>query len=274
MKILIAADMEGISGVVNWDQTDPSHAEYGRFRRIMTADVNAAIQGAFEGGATEVVVADGHNLATNILIEELDSRARLNTGAGSPFGMVQGIGPDVSGVFFIGYHARAGTQNAILDHTWSSRTVLNGWLNGALVGETGLNSAVCGHFGVPVLLLTGDQSVCAEATELLGPIETVQVKQANGRFSAECLPPAVSQQHIRQAAARAVQKLAAGKALTPLKIKTPVTVTLQVPNSDMADAVARLPGAVRLDARRIEFTAPDMPSAYIAFRAATALARA
>ena len=273
MKILLAADMEGISGVVSWDHVDPSHSEYSRFRRIMTGDVNAAIQGAFEGGATELVVADGHNLAGNILIEELDPRARLNSGTGSPFSMVQGIGKDIQGVFFIGYHARAGTQSAILDHTWSSRSVMNVWLNGKLVGETGLNSAVCGHFGAPVLLLTGDQAVCAEAVELLGPIETVQVKQATGRFSAECLPPQVSQAKIRAAAVRAVQRLASGQAVQPFRLPEPVTVTIQYPNSEMADSASRLPGASRLDARRIEFTAPDMPAAYAGFRAAVSLAR-
>ena len=265
--------MEGISGVVSWDHVDPANPEYSRFRRIMTAEVNAAIQGAFEGGATEVVVADGHNMGGNILIEELDQRARLNSGTSAPFGMVQGIGNDIQGVIFIGYHARAGTQNAILDHTWSSRSVTNVWLNGNLVGETGLNSAVCGHFGVPVLLLTGDQSVCAEAVELLGPVETVQVKRASGRFSAECLPPQVSQEQIRLAAIRAVERLAAGKAVPPLRIQTPVTVTLQLPTSDFTDSAARLPGASRLDGRRIEFTCPDMPAAYAAFRTAVSLAR-
>ncbi len=273
MKILIAADMEGISGVVSWDHVDPSHAEYGRFRRIMTAEVNAAIQGAFEGGATEVVVSDGHNNGSNILIEELDPRAKLNTGTGSPFSMVQGIDQDVQGVFFIGYHARAGTHKAILDHTWSSRSVMNVWLNEALVGEIGLNSAVCGHFGAPVLLLSGDQSACAEAVELLGPIETVPVKQASGRFSAECLPPPVSQERIRLAAIQAVQRLAAGKAVQPLHIQAPVTLALQFPTSEMADSAARLPGASRLDGRRIEFTAADMPGAYTGFRAAVSLAR-
>ena len=273
MKILIAADMEGISGVVSWSQVDPANAEYSRFRRLMTMEVNAAIQGAFEGGATEVVVADGHNLGSNILIEEIDPRARLNSGTGSPFAMVEGIGENVSGVFFIGYHARAGTQNAILDHTWSSRSVMNVWLNGTLVGEAGLNSAVCGHFGAPVLLISGDRAACAEAVELLGPIEAVQVKRASGRFSAECLPPEVSREQIRLAAIRAVERLAAGKAVPPLKVQTPVKVTLQFPASEMADSAARLPGASRLDGRRIEFTASDMPAAYTAFRAAVSLAR-
>ena len=167
MKLLICADMEGVTGVTEWNHVSPSHAEYPRFRRLMTADVNAAVRGAFEGGATEIIVADGHNLGTNILIEELDPRARLNGGTTAPLAMVQGIqdGPDA--VFFVGYHARNGTQNAILDHTWSSSTVADVWLNGRVTGEIGLNAGVCGHFGVPVLLVTGDQSAGAEAREWL-----------------------------------------------------------------------------------------------------------
>src|SRR3972149_3024701 len=124
MKILIATDMEGITGVTTWDQVTPGHAEYARFRRLMTQDVNAAIRGAFEAGAQEVLVTDGHWNGSNILVEELEPRARLNTGSPSPFSMVQGIDESVDGVMFIGYHARNGSPNAVLDHTWSSKTYL------------------------------------------------------------------------------------------------------------------------------------------------------
>ena len=189
MKILIAADMEGVSGVVHWDQVDTKHKEYPRFRKIMTGDVNAAIRGAYDAGAQEVVIADGHGGARNILIEELDSRARLNSGTPSPLGMVQGLDSGVTAAMFVGYHARVGSQNAILDHTWSSQCVANVWLNGQAVGEIGWNASVCGGFDVPVIMISGDQTACAEAVELLGPIETAVVKQADGRMAAECLPP-------------------------------------------------------------------------------------
>jgi len=273
MKILIAADMEGISGVVNWDQVNQAHAEYPRFRKIMTHEVNAAIRGAFDGGASEVIVADGHGTANNILIEELDPRARLNTGSPSPFSMVQGIGVEINGVIFIGYHARAGSQNAILDHTWSSLRVVNVWLNDILTGEYGLNAAVCGHFGAPVLMLTGDQTACAQASELLGSIETVIVKQASGRMAAECLPPQVSHEKIYHVAINAVTRLKEGRAPQPYRPTQPVKITIELFDSDMADRAALMPGAVRLDGRRIQITAADMPAAYAAFRAAVTLAR-
>ena len=207
MKILIAVDMEGITGVTTWDQVTPGHAEYSRFRKLMTQDVNAAIRGATEAGADEIIVADGHWNGSNILVEELDSRARLNTGSPSPFSMMQGIDESVDGVLFIGYHARNGTANAILDHTWSSKTVANIWLNDILTGEYGLNASLAGHFGVPVIMVSGDQTACAQVNELLGDVEMAVVKQATGRFAAECLTPEVSQELIYMSAARAVGRL-------------------------------------------------------------------
>jgi D-amino peptidase len=273
MRILIAADMEGISGVVNWDQVTPGHSEYARFRRLMTGDVNAAVRGAFEAGADEVAVADGHANGNNILIEELDPRARLNAGNETSFAMVEGIDTRVQGVLFIGYHARAGSKNAILDHTWSSKTVANLWLNDILVGETGLNAAVCGHFDVPVLMVSGDHTLCAEAMDLLGSIELAAVKHATSRFSAECMAPQVAQDKICEAAARAVSRLAAGQAVPPFRLPQPVEVAVEFFNSNMADKAALLPGARRVNGRRIEFSAEDMPAAYSGFQAAVALAR-
>ena len=274
MKILIAADMEGISGVINWDQVDPNHGEYQRFRRIMTGDVNAAVRGILAADTNaEIVISDGHNNANNILIEEIDSHARLNSGTNAPFSMVQGISADIQGVIFVGYHARAGTPNAILDHTWSSKAVFNVWLNGVLVGEIGLNAAVCGSFGAPVIMLSGDQSACAEASGLLGSLETVVVKQATGRFSAQCLPVAQAQEAIQAGASRAVQRLKTNTAPAPYQVSSPINMRVEFHASEMADVAGHMPGATRLDGRTIEFSAPDMPAAYKSFRAAVVLAR-
>lgn len=271
MKILIAADMEGITGVVNWDQVTPGHAEYARFRRIMTGDVNAAIRGALDGGADEVIVADGHWNGSNILIEELDPRARLCNGSPSPLSMMDGIDTGVDGVFFIGYHARAGSQNAILDHTWSNTCVANVWLNKVLVGEFGLNAAVAGYYGAPVIMISGDQTACAQTIELLGPLETAVVKQARSRFAAECLTPPEAQEQISQSARRAVERLAEGDVPEPYIVDSPVAITVEFRQSDMADRASRLPGSHRAGLR-IGFSAPDMVSAYLSFRAAVSLA--
>ncbi len=270
MKILIAADMEGITGVTTWDQVDTKHPEYARFRKLMTWDVNAAIRGAFDAGATEVIVADGHSLGSNILVEELDRRARLNSGSPSPFSMMQGIDESVNAVFFIGYHARNGSPSAILDHTWSSRTVANIWLNDLLTGEYGLNAALAGHFGVPVIMAAGDQTACKQMTELLGDLETAVVKQASGRFAAECLAPEVTQELIYAAASRAVERLAENDVPDPFVLDTPVRVAIEFFTSDMADKASLVPFTER-EGTCVSFTAPEMTSAYSAFRAMVTL---
>ena len=272
MKILIACDMEGITGVTSFEQVDPSTAEYQRFRRLMTGDVNAAIAGAFEGGADEVVVTDGHWFGSNILVEELDPRACLNTGSPAPLAMVQAVDAGVDAAFFVGYHARAGSQNAILDHTWSSSKVANLWLNGLLVGETGLNSSLCGHFNVPVVLVTGDQSVCQEARLWLTDVTTVAVKQASGRHAAEVLAPAVTAELIRSGAKTALERFKAEGLPRPVELLTPIKVTVEFIYSDMADQATLLPKSARLDGRRIEVTCDSMLDAYHAFRAAVTLA--
>jgi D-amino peptidase len=273
MKLLIACDMEGISGVHNFDQTNPDHHEYQRFRHIMTADVNAAVRGAVESGADEIIVTDGHWNGTNILIEELDARAVLNAGSPSKYSMVEGVDSGVDAAFFIGYHARMGSEHAILDHTWSSTRIKNLWLNGQVVGETGLNGALCGAFNVPVILLSGDQAVCAEARQWIPGIATVQVKRALSRHSAECLPLAVTQEMLFKAAKEAIQRFKMGQMPAPLKVETPVTMVGEFIYSDMADRATMLPGSKRIDGSKVEFTAADMPAAYRAFRAAVGLAQ-
>ena len=271
MKILIATDMEGITGVTTWEQVTPGHAEYARFRKQMTQDVNAAIRGASDAGADEVIVADGHWNASNILIEELDPRARLNTGSPSPFSMMQGIDESIDGVIFIGYHARNGTPNAILDHTWSSKTVANVWLNGILTGEYGLNAAVAGHFGAPVIMVSGDQTACAQVMELLGDLEIAVVKQALSRFAAECLSPQVTEEMICLSTQRAVERLAEGDVPEPFILDIPITVTVEFFTSDMADRATRIPFTKR-EGTRVSLTVQEMASAYNGFRAMVMLA--
>jgi len=271
MKILIATDMEGITGVTTWDQVTPGHAEYGRFRKLMTQDVNAALRGAYEAGADEVIIADGHSNGSNILLEELDPRGRLNTGSPSPFSMMQGIDESIAGVMFLGYHARNGSPNAVLDHTWSSKTVANVWLNDILTGEYGLNAAVAGHFGVPVIMVSGDQTACAQVTELLGDVETAVVKQASGRFAAECLAPQIAQELIGLSAERAVERLSQGDTPDPFVLDMPITVTVEFFSSDMADRATRIPFTKR-EGTRVSLTMPEMASAYNGFRAMVMLA--
>ena len=258
--------MEGITGVTNWDQVTPGHPEYARFRKLMTGDVNAAVRGALNAGANEVIVADGHWNGSNILIEELDPRARLNSGSPSPFSMMQGINQNVDGVFFIGYHARQGSQGAVLDHTWSNTCVANVWLNDLIAGEYTLNAALAGHFNIPVLMISGDQTVCAQTFQQLGDLEIAIVKEATGHFSAECLPPDITGKMIQVAAQRALKRVKGKNTPKPFVLKTPINVTVELNSSDMADKAMSMPGVTR-DGLKLTFSAEDMPKAYSAFRA-------
>lgn len=271
MKLLVAADMEGITGVVDWNHVDSTHPEYARFRRQMTADVNAAIHGAFAGGVDEVVVSDGHGDKTNLLIEEIDPRARLNSGSG-PLAMVQGIDGGVDAIFFVGYHAKAGTPNAILCHTVSSRRIRNVWLNGKLVGEAGMNAATCGYYGAPVLLATGDLALCREASEELPGTETVTTKRASGMAAAECLPPEVTARLIEEAAEKAVLRFKNGLGPAPVRLDGPAQYTIEFVLASQADRAAMVPGAERLEGRKVALRADVPPEAYKQFRAAMLLA--
>lgn len=267
MHVLISVDMEGISGVVTSDHVNATHKDYDRFRALMTAEANAAIEGALAGGATRVVVNDSHGGMTNILVEQLNPAAELIAGSPKPLSMMEGIGPDVDAVLFVGYHSRMGTGGGVLAHTYAGSIVTELCLNGQAVGETGLNAAVAGAYGVPVVLVTGDRAVTEEARALLGDVETVAVKEGVGWKAARCLHPETARERIREAATRAVRK--GGR---PFAVATPVKVRAVFQRLAQADMAALIPGSARVGGLTLEFTAPDMVSAYRTFRAMVALA--
>ena len=186
--------------------------------------------------------------------------------------MVQGVEEGVDGVMFVGYHGREGSTPAILDHTWSRDLVSELWINDREFGEAGLNGAVCGHFGVPVIMASGDQTLCAAVREIFGEkIETAEVKRAVSRTSAECLPSAVTARLIEEAAKRAVLNLKNKNAPNAFKPPGPFKMALQFMQSDMADRAALMPHAQRGADRRVEYEADDMITIYLAFRTMLAL---
>jgi D-amino peptidase len=266
VNVLISVDMEGISGVVKGEHVQSDHREYGRFRKLMTAEANAAIEGALAGGADRVVVNDSHGGMTNVLIEDLNPAAELISGSPKPFSMMEGIGPAVDKVFMVGYHAASGTGSAILEHTWSGR-VIEVRLNDHMVGETGLNAALAGAYGVPVVLVTGDRAVCEEARALLGEIETVAVKDGAARTAARCLHPEVAQEQVRQAAERAL-----ARNVSPFVVPPPITLRVVFHRATHVDMAELVPGSRRVDGRTIEWVGDDMPAVYKVFRAMTTLA--
>jgi D-amino peptidase len=269
MKILISVDMEGIAGVTCWDDVDDAKPAYERFRKVMTDEVNAAVEGALEGGATDVLVNDSHDRMRNVLIEELHPKAELVSGYPKPLGMMCGVDASVDLAFLIGYHAKAGTPEAILDHTWSSSRVYALHINGQELGETGLCAALAGHFGVAVALVTGDRAVTEEAQALLGPdLQTVAVKDAYGRSSARCLSPREAHARVRTAAQAAV----GGPWPKPLAIEPPIRVGIEFMTSLHAENAAVLPGAQRVSGRRVDWVGEDVTMAYRGMLAMLALA--
>ena len=266
MRVYISVDMEGIAGVVHEDQTDPIQsrhaADYNRFRRLMTNEANAAIAGALEAGATRVLVNDSHWLMRNLLAEELNSSAELISGGPKRLSMVEGIDGGFDAAMFIGYHARAGTRDATIDHTYTSR-VYEARINGAPVGELALNAALAGTHDVPVALVSGDQAIAAEARELLGAgVETVVVKHAVGRFAARSIAPAVACDRIRTAAAGALRRQH-----QPFTVKSPVRLEVDFVVTQMADMAELVPGSERTGGRTVSYTGDDYREVFRAWRA-------
>jgi D-amino peptidase len=253
MKIYIITDMEGISGICNEQQVQRDKPDYAEGRRLLAADVNAAIDGAFAGGATEVVVNDGHGGGFNFPLEQMDPRARYERPNGG-LDLMPALDDSFTGLFCVGYHAMAGTLNGFLDHTQSSASWFNYWVNGRRTGELGQCGIWAGSFGVPVLLVTGDRAACEEARDFFGDIETVSVKEGIGRQHARCLHPERAREAIRDAARRALELIGTVK---PYRVDLPLTLRLEFYRSDMADAVARRPGTRRLDARTVERVVDD-----------------
>ena len=248
MKIYIMTDMEGVSGICREEQTQQGSPWYPAAQKLLCADVNAAIEGAFAGGATEVLVSDGHSSGFNLVVEEMDPRAIYERpNGGSDF--LPGFDASFAGVFCVGYHAMAGTQDAFLDHTQSSASVFNYWVNGRKTGELAQVAAWAGDLGVPTLLVTGDRAACDEAREFFGDIETVAVKQGIGRQHARCVHPQKAQQLIREAAERAMKLT---DEIEPYKVEKPLTIKIEYTGTKHADAVANRPGNKRLDSRTVE----------------------
>lgn len=253
MKIYIHTDLEGVTDIVRADQVPAENDEFGSSCEKLMLDVNAAVAGAFEGGATHVTVLDSHGGGGNFILDMLDERAVNDT---KPNGKWWGILDDsYDGTLFIGAHAMAGTINAFLDHTQSSQSWYNYYLNGRKSGELAQWATVAGHFGVPMLMVAGDEAACAEARAFFAPLETAAVKQGLGRNTALGYPPEEARERIAQAASRAISLV--GKA-TPFRPISPMEIKLELYRSDMCDEMlAKWPGAERPDARTIRRITAD-----------------
>ena len=271
MKVVISVDMEGVCGVNSWVQVSPpefgglvSAAEYERARLRMTLEAGAAAEGARAGGAEAVLVNDSHDGMRNLIPEALPEFVTFVSGSDKPLSMVQGVEePGVGALLFVGYHARAGTENGPLAHTWNGfvRDVV---VNGTSTGEYGLNALLAGHYGVPVVFASGDDRALAQIRAELGEaVVTVEVKRGLSSFSAVHLHPARAQALIREGAERGVRE--AGRA-RPHATDWPATVELRFDHQARADQCARLPGVTRQGACAVGYQSPDALHLFQTFR--------
>jgi D-amino peptidase len=268
-RVFISVDMEGIWGVVHGDQVSSATGEYGPARKWMAEDVNAVIAGLWAAGAREIFVNDSHGGMRNIVADALDSRASLISGTPKPLSMMQGIDPTFDAAIFVGYHARAGSAPAVLDHTISGATVYTIKVNGKELPEMGLNAAIAGYYKVPVIMLTGDAVTCDQARELFGPgVTTVAVKEAVGRTAARMLPRSEALAQLSAGARKALTGVAQAK---PFVLPPPFAFELEFHNSGQAESPMLVPGVKRLGPRAVGFTANDYIEGFKLLRALISL---
>ncbi len=260
MKVYLSVDMEGIGGVAAWQQVSNTESDYQRAREWMVQEANAAIEGAIEAGADEIVVNDAHGPMRNMVYDQLHPKAQLISGRLKPLGMMAGIDETFDAALFIGYHTMGGGYG-VLAHTWNHNP-LGVRINGMPVGEWGINAMIAGHFGVPVAMVTGDDLLASEVKKGLGDVETVVVKHALSKLSAQSLPHGEVRRLIREGAARALGRL---DEFRPFRPETPLRLEVDFSRTEQADCAAMMPGAVRLGPLTVSRDAQDALEAFGCF---------
>ena len=267
MRVHVISDMEGVSGIVKWEQTTGGDPMFEEGRRLYTEEINAAVRGAKAAGATEIVVMDCHgagkgwmfnSLIPDMLHEDCDYVVQEEWTGYTEF-LEQGC----DAALFVGMHARAGVRDGVMNHTVSGQSWQNLWFNGTLVGETGINAALCGHWGCPVLLVTGDDAVCREGSELLGEgLTTVSVKRGTGSFGARQVAPLRARRLIEDGAREALRDL---KAVAPYEPGRPCEVRVEFKTTGALDSYARKPGVEVTGERMLVSRAEDWWAAWRQF---------
>ena len=258
LKIYISVDMEGVAGTVTADQLLPSGFEYERFRRFMTNETLAAIKAAKEMGATEILVSDSHGNGENLLIEDFPKDVRIVRSWPRRLAMMEGIDSSFDAVLFIGYHASTSNPRGIRAHTFSSAHLTRVALNGQEVTEGAFNAAIAGEFGVPVVMMSGDDAACTEVKSQIGDIETAETKKTLGFHSGNTLTPEASYDLIGEKVKSALSRR---KDFKPYVLKTPVTVDVSFKNYLPAEVLAYLPDIQRIDSHTVRFVGKNMKEA-------------
>lgn len=255
LKIYISADMEGVVGVVTGEQLGPDGFEYDRFRGFMTTEVNAAIDAARAAGASEFLVSDSHGNGQNLLIEELPNDVMVVRSWPRPLGMMEGIDESFDGVIFIGYHASAANTRGVRAHTMSSANVTGIRLNGISMSEGSMNAAIAGHYGVPVIMISGDDIAVAETQVIVGDMEGAVVKWARGFHSAQTMTPEAGYEVIRTRTNAAVSRIAD---FEPYVLETPIEVELSLKHYRPVELLSYLPSVEKVNSHTVKFIADDM----------------
>jgi len=254
-KILISVDMEGLAGVVTGAQLGPSGFEYQRFRQFMTEEALAAIDGALEAGAKEIVVSDAHGNGQNLLIEKFPDDIKIIRSWPRRFGMVAGIDESFDGVILIGYHSSTNNKEGVRAHTFSSARLTNVSINGTSVSEGMWAAMVTGHFDVPIIMVTGDDIAIKEVKDFVGDVETVEVKEALGFHSAKTLTPAAASKLIKESSFDAVKRI---KDFKPYKVQNPVELKVSFKHYQPSAILDYLSIVERIDSHSIKFVGEDM----------------
>jgi D-amino peptidase len=270
VKVFLSSDIEGTAGIVDWMQVLPGTADFELGKRLLLGEVNAAIEGAQAGGATEVVVNDSHYLMQNLPPDALAGRARYLSGRHKPLYMMEGLDGSFGAVLMVAYHGSIGHERAILSHTYNPKAVYEVRLNGGVVGESALNALVALHHGVPVVLITGDDATADEARGFAPAIEAVVVKRSVTRFAAESLHPAEACERIRAGAERAVAR---ASEIGPPRIELPARLEVDLLTADFAEMATWITGFRRAGVRSVAIESDDPLGLFRAFVTMIALTR-
>lgn len=252
MKVYISVDMEGVAGISDWEQCLPGGDDYRLGRDLVLGEVNAAIDGAVEAGATQILVNDAHSVMRNLPPDALGGHASYLSGRFKPLYMMEGLDASYDVALFLGYHA-AMSSPGILSHTYNPRAIAHVTLNGTVTGEAGINALVAQHHAVPIALITGDQYVGPEAAPFCPGLDVIEVKRSVSRYAAEHLHPGIARQRIREGVYQSLSDLAAA----PPVIHLPATLEVQLVSPDMAEQATWLRGVARLTSTSVRFADDD-----------------
>jgi D-amino peptidase len=255
LKIFISADMEGVVGVVSDQQIGPGGFEYERFRALMTAEVNACIEAAREAGATDILIADAHGNGQNLLLERLPDDVMLVRSWPRPMGMMEGIDSSFDGAIFLGYHASTANERGVRAHTFSSANVTAVRLNGMSMSEGSVNAAIAGHFGVPVIMVSGDNVAVAETQVIVGDVEGAVVKWARGFHSAQTLMPEAANRVIRNRTKAAIGRIGD---FEPYVLEPPLRLELTLKHYRPVELLSYLPNVERVNSHTVRFVGQDI----------------